>query len=85
MAALYRLADGDRRLEELRPDMLERMACNAGTMVQRQVGAEDAASEPDPGLAEGAWFFRSYTQVDDQQHVISGLLGAESAMREKSQ
>jgi len=85
MAALYRLAEGDSRLEELRPDMLERMTCNAGTMVHRQVDAVDAAAEPDPGLAEGAWFYRSYTQVDDQQHVISGLLGAEGAMREDSQ
>jgi hypothetical protein len=82
MAALYRLAETDARLFDMRPDMAERMACSAGTMVRRQVGEADAADEPDPGLALGAWFYRSYTQVDDQQHVLSGLLGAEQAMRE---
>jgi hypothetical protein len=81
-AALYRLAERDDRLSDLRPDMTERMACTAGTMVQRQVGEAEAAEEPDPGLALGAWFERSYTQVDDQQHVLSGLLGTEQAMRE---
>lgn len=83
-AALYRLAERDDRLSDLRPDMTERMACTAGTMVQRQVGEAEAAEEPDPGLALGAWFERSYTQVDDQQHVLSGLLGTEQAMREMS-
>jgi len=85
MAALYRLAGTETRLSELRDDMVERMACTAGLMVERQVGAVEAAEEPDPGLAEGVWFYRSYTQVDDQQHVLSGLLGAEQAMRERSQ
>lgn len=82
MAALYRLAGEDVRLVDLRVDMRERLACTAGTMVQRQVGDLEAASEPEPGLALGAWFYRSYTQVDDQQHVLSGLLGAELATRE---
>lgn len=81
MAALHRLAGNDSRLADLREDMVERMACNAGTMVERQVGEEGAAEEPEPGLALGAWFYRSYSQVDDQQHVLSGLLGAAQAMR----
>jgi hypothetical protein len=82
MAALHRLATRDPRLADLVPDMVERMACTAGLMAQRQVGEAEAAEEPEPGLALGAWFYRSYTQVDDQQHVISGLLGADQAMRE---
>ncbi len=85
MAAGYRLGEAERRRADLRPDMVERVACSAGTMVQRQVGAVEAAEEPDPGLAAGAWFYRSYTQVDDQQHVLSGLLGAEQAMRGRNQ
>ncbi len=85
MAALYRLAETDPRLTDLLPDMVERMACGAGTMVQRQVGEAEAAEEPEPRLAVGAWFYRSYTQVDDQQHVLSGLLGAETAMRGRNQ
>jgi hypothetical protein len=81
MAALHRLAEGDLRLDDLGADMLERMACNAGTLVERQVGEREASEEPQPGLVLGVWFYRSYTQVDDQQHVLSGLLGAEQAMR----
>jgi hypothetical protein len=83
MAALYRLADEDPRLASILPDMRERLACNAGLMLERQVSAAGAAAEPEPGRVEGAWFYRSYTQVDDQQHVLSGLLGAEQAMREE--
>lgn len=82
LAALYRLAGDDPRLATLRPDMTERLACNAGLMVERQVGSSEAAAAGDPDRLEGAWFYRSYTQVDDQQHVLSGLLGAEKAMRE---
>jgi hypothetical protein len=81
LAALERLASVDPRLEDLRADMVERMACGAGTMVERQIDAEAAAEEPDPGLVEGAWLYRTYTQVDGQQHVLSGLLGAADAMR----
>lgn len=83
MAALYRLAGEDSRLASVRPNMAERLACNAGLMVEQQVAPAEASAEPEPGLVEGAWFYRSYTQVDDQQHVLSGLLGAELAMREE--
>jgi hypothetical protein len=86
MAALYRLAEAEPRLAELLPDMAERLACVAGLMVDQQVTSE-AAGEGAPGASQaasaekGAWFYRDYTQVDDQQHVISLLLGAEHAMR----
>ncbi len=83
MAALYRLAGDDPRLAAIRPDMAERLACNAGLMVERQVQPSEAGA--DPGREEGAWFYRSYTQVDFQQHVLSGLLGAEQAMREENE
>lgn len=83
MAALYRLASEDPRLAAIRPDMEERLACNAGLMVERQVQPADARS--DAGREVGAWFYRSYTQVDFQQHVLSGLLGAEQAIREESE
>jgi hypothetical protein len=83
LAALERLAYADPRLEDLREDMVERMACAAGTMVERQVDRAAASAMPRPGLAEGAWFYRTYTQVDGQQHVLSGLLGAADAMRRR--
>lgn len=82
MAALYRLAVTDPRLTDLTTDMQERMVCTAGVVVERQISEADAAEEPDPQLAAGAWFYRSYTQVDDQQHVLSALLGASQSMRE---
>jgi hypothetical protein len=66
--------------------MAERLACVAGLMVDQQVMSEAAGDgPPDASMAasaeDGAWFYRDYTQVDDQQHVISLLLGAEHAMR----
>jgi len=45
-------------------------------MVERQVSASEAEGLPSPSLAEGAWFYRDYTQMDGQQHVLSALLAA---------
>ena len=38
--------------------------------------AASAAAWPRPELVAGAWFYRGYTQMDDEQHVLSGLLSA---------
>jgi hypothetical protein len=76
MAALYRLALTDARLADIRPDMGARLTCAAGLMAERQVSPGRALEDPRPWLTEGAWFYRSYTQIDDQQHVLSALLGA---------
>lgn len=83
MAALYRMATRDPRLADLAADMRERLACMAGLMVARQVGPDEAAGDQRPQLSEGAWFYRGYTQVDDQQHVISALLGAAEALEDQ--
>jgi hypothetical protein len=74
MAALWRLSTVEPRLADLSDDMAERMGCTAGTMVERQVTDTDVLVSPVREV--GAWFYRGYTQVDDQQHVLSGLLGA---------
>jgi len=76
MAALYRLALVEDGLADIRPDMGVRLICAAGLMAERQVSASRALDGPRPGLTEGAWFYRNYTQMDDQQHVLSALLGA---------
>ena len=76
LAALARLASVDERLADLLPDMVERMRCNAGLMATRQISEVEARRLPRPELAAGAWTYRGYTQVDDQQHVLSGQLGA---------
>lgn len=76
IGALWRLSLEEERIADLRRNIEERLVCTAGFMVERQVGAAEAASYPDPGLVRGAWFYRGYTQMDDQQHVISALLAA---------
>jgi hypothetical protein len=34
-------------------------------------------------LQQGAWFYRGYTQMDDQQHVLSSLLAALTLMESR--
>ena len=77
IGALYELAGADPRLSDLRPAIAERLECMAGLMVERQV-LDPAA----PAAEYGAWFYRGYTQMDDQQHVLSALLAALDAMEE---
>jgi hypothetical protein len=74
--ALWRLAAKDRRLADLRSELEPRITCLAGITVGRQV----PAANPDP-RARGAWFLHGYTQMDDQQHSIGALLGAEEVLR----
>ena len=83
MGALYQLASREARFAHLAPDIRERLACMGGFMVDRQVQAATATG-PRPELEDGAWFYRDYTQVDGQQHVISALLGAALAMEDDS-
>lgn len=73
LGALYRLSLADSRFADLTPAMEERLVCTAGFMVERQTVAAEAT---DPALEVGAWFYRGYTQMDDQQHVLSTLLAA---------
>lgn len=74
MAALWRLSAVDPRLEDMRAGMEDDLRCYAGMMVASQVDAAAAASYERPDLGEGAWFYRDYSQMDDQQHNISALL-----------
>ncbi len=76
MGALHLLSQRLPELADLRKPIEERLACAAGMMVERQVSREEAEEGPRPDLEEGAWFYRGYTQVDDQQHVLSTLLAA---------
>ncbi len=83
MGALYELAARDDRLADLRTGMQDRLECMGGFMADRQIDAVEAASDPRPALSEGAWFYRDYTQVDGQQHVISALIGAAKALEDR--
>jgi hypothetical protein len=83
IGALWRLSLADDRIADLRPNIEDRLVCTAGFMIDRQVGSAAAAEYPRPGLVEGAWFYRGYTQMDDQQHVISALLAALPILEER--
>jgi hypothetical protein len=74
LASIVRLAEADERLADLLPGMRDHLECFGGIMVESQIGPAEAAGLPSPELAEGAWFYRDYTQMDGQQHVLSGLL-----------
>jgi hypothetical protein len=76
IGALHRLTVSQPVLAGLRDNVEERMVCTAGFMVERQVSVAEAAETPSPELARGAWFYRDYTQMDGQQHVLSALLAA---------
>lgn len=76
IGALHRLSLREPRLSDLVSPIEERLVCTAGFMVDRQVSQEDAASAANPRLESGAWFYRGYSQMDDQQHVLSLLLAA---------
>jgi hypothetical protein len=53
--------------------MEDDLSCYAGMMVRDQVDAAAAAAYGTPELGEGAWFYRDYSQMDDQFHNISAL------------
>jgi len=92
MAALWRAGRADPRLATQVPGGLDRMAeratCAAGMLVTRQITASEAAGLQHAELAQGAWFYRGDTQMDDQQHALSALLAVsqilEETVREKS-
>jgi hypothetical protein len=75
-AALWRLAGADPRLADLRGRLGDRVRCSAGVLVDGQVSARNGNR-----LARGAWFADAYTQMDDQQHAIAALLGANEVLR----
>jgi small neutral amino acid transporter SnatA (MarC family) len=68
LTGLWRVAEADSRLADLREPIAERAECIAGLAqgVQR--------SEPADPRADGAWFVRGVTRMDDQQHATSAQL-----------
>ena len=76
IGALHRLSVEEPRLADLTAAIEERLVCTAGFMVRRQISADEATGGATASLESGAWFYRGYTQMDDQQHVLSALLAA---------
>ena len=74
MASLRVLADVDLRMGDMADGMDDDLTCMAGIMFASQVSAEQAQQYVRPELARGAWFYRDYSQIDDQQHNVAALL-----------
>ena len=63
-------------LADIREPLVERARCVGGALVDRQTGPDDVAADDDESVVLGAWFQFDVTQMDDQQHALSALLGA---------
>lgn len=77
IGALRLLAEREPRAADMAPHIDGHLECMAGYQYQRQVLDPEAPAEE-----QGAWFYRGYTQMDDQQHVLSALLAALRTMEE---
>jgi small neutral amino acid transporter SnatA (MarC family) len=78
LTGLWRVAEADRRMADLRVPIAQRATCIAGLAqnVQR--------SEPSDPRADGAWFVRDVTRMDDQQHATSALLRTKAIVDTRS-
>jgi hypothetical protein len=72
----YTVAISDDRFDDLVHPIAERARCTAGAAAARQVGDDDVAADDDRDVVHGAWFQFDVTQMDDQQHALSAVLGA---------
>ena len=68
LTGLWRVAVADERMADLREPIGERAKCIAG------LAQEVQQVEPGDPRADGAWFVRGVTRMDDQQHATSALL-----------
>ncbi|MGE5596240.1 MAG: hypothetical protein ACM3S1_09420 [Hyphomicrobiales bacterium] len=78
LASLWRVADIDPRMADMKADIETRAVCGMGMLADRQVDPAEAADYARPGVAEGAWFTKGVTRMDDQQHALSALLRGEA-------
>ncbi len=74
LTGLWRVAEADPRLADLRGPVGERAMCIAGLAMQAQSGAAEADQSSDPSRVQGAWFRDGETRMDDQQHALAALL-----------
>jgi small neutral amino acid transporter SnatA (MarC family) len=68
LSGLWRVAEADARLADLRAPLAERTECIVGLAQDVQL------DDPSNSRADGAWFVRGLTRMDDQQHAISAQL-----------
>lgn len=75
LTGLWRVAQAEPRLADIRAPLAERATCLAALTVEQQVGPDEAEGFEDPGRVRGAWLDEGETRMDDQQHAMSALLG----------
>jgi hypothetical protein len=63
-------------LTSVHDSIVERVRCVGGAAIARQVQPDEVPSDDDPSAVVGAWFQFDVTRMDDQQHLLSALLGA---------
>ncbi len=76
LTGLWRVAQVDERMSDLRGPLAERASCIAGLAIDAQ--GWSGAAPADAGMTDGAWFIDGVTRMDDQQHAISALLRTEA-------
>ncbi|HET6835047.1 MAG TPA: MarC family protein [Acidimicrobiales bacterium] len=74
LTGLWRVAEADPRLADLRAPLAERATCIAGLAVREQSDPVEANDSVAPARVRGAWFRDGETRMDDQQHALSALL-----------
>jgi hypothetical protein len=74
LGSLWRVAQTNTTVGAEIDAIAERATCAAGLLVSRQIDDARAATLPEPDMARGAWERAGDTQIDDQQHALSGLL-----------
>ena len=74
LTGLWRVADAEPRLADLRDVIGARARCIAGLAIEAQSDAAEAASFAAPDRVQGAWFHDGETRMDDQQHALAALL-----------
>ena len=74
LTGLWRVAEADPRLADLRGPVGERAMCIAGLAIQAQSSEAEASRSSDPSRVQGAWIDEGATRMDDQQHALAALL-----------
>jgi hypothetical protein len=74
LGALWRASSREPRLQSDVAVLGERAECAAGLLVTRQVDEREAERFVRPDRVRGTWLHHGKTQIDDQQHAVSGLL-----------
>jgi hypothetical protein len=74
LGGLWRVAEADQRLSSTAAALADRATCAAGMVAARQITAAQAATYPEPGRVQGAWFHGGLTRMDDEQHTLSAMV-----------